>query len=274
MERILQIPLERLSPSPQLQKRGRAAGFAHQKALVEQFGFLHPILAKQTRPFPHEAYEILDGYENWLIAGELGFDKVPVLPLNLSDAEITVFLAQKADSKASECPIHKAQRFQAQLEENPSLRKTNLAYLENLPLEELSHLLRLLKLSPQVQRWIQQKKITAGQGRRMVCLSSAQQESLAQDIIQNRLTNREIEERVRSCRRKEKKVGRCDKRDKLDVVSQTENTMDEATRIATRDLERKLSEQIGCPVTLENGKLVIDYFGDNEVLDNVLVHLQ
>ena len=260
-----QAPIEALRPSPHLPAAAKGRVSAQARRLVQEFHILEPILVRKITGFPRPFYEILDGYQQWVIAGELGYDKVPILDSGFTEEESQRYLQEKARAM-HENPIATAKIWQSKLQQNPHLRKTDFAYLEGLTLESLSHGLRLLKLSPVVQARIEQGMLSAGQGRRLVGLTEAQQQQLADAILQEKLSCREIESRVRKYRQgKEMKA-------LLNAPSST--AIPPVKDVNVLRLENQLSEQLGCPVTLVEGKMVINYFSDNEILENLLEHIR
>lgn len=228
-------------------------------------GVLTPITVRPTEQGrgPYTRYEILRGEDIWMAAQKAGINKVPVFVCeDIGDAEAEYILNNQHDILRAENPIAKAEMLMRLLKSKPHYSKAALARDIGKKRSDVSHLLRLLDLSPIVKRMIIEKRITEGHARPLVSLPPMEQEWLAQRVVDERLSVRQTEGEARGSALADQ-----DKPPGTPTVYPVEKDLD-----VTR-LEHNLAAKLGCAASLENGKLIIDYCDNNEILEGVLERL-
>jgi ParB family chromosome partitioning protein len=231
---------------------------------VQRVGLMDPVVVRplaSPASFGGSRYEILYGERWWRIAGLLGFDKVPaVIRDGVSDAEAAAIAT--ADADTAEDPISEATALRELLtEERMSI--TRLAHDLGRTRSGLSHLLRLLKLTPPVQALVKSGHLAAGVARALVTLPHSAQVPLAQEAIRLGLNARQVEQRASALRR-----------GKSGPLAPA-NSAPEQSAAKSPDilhLESQLSDLLGCRAEIDGGKLAI-HFHDLEILDGVLERL-
>ena len=224
---------------------------------VRKVGFAEPVV---VRPLPSLSgatrYQILRGERWWCIAGLLGYPKVPaVVRDDLADSDAAAIAT--SEDEGSEDPITEARALHALLK-TERLSITRLARDLGRTRTALSHLLRLLKLTPIVQSMVQAGKISPGVARALITLPASVQIELAEHAVAKGLSARQVERRARDLRGA----------DSVKTTGQSAPTKDPDIAL----LESELSALVGCRVELANGRLSIQY--DNlEILEGVLERL-
>ena len=160
---------------------------------IRQKGLVQPIIVRVD----HErgGYEIVAGERRWRAAQRAGLHQVPVIVRQLDDRE-TLELAiienvQRADLNA----IEEAAGYN-ELIERYAYTQEQLSEVIGKSRSHLANTLRLLKLSPVVQAFVQRGKLTAGHARALVGRADA--EALAERIIAEDLNVREVEALVQA----------------------------------------------------------------------------
>jgi ParB family chromosome partitioning protein len=137
-----------------------------------------------------------------------------------------------------------------------------LAITIGRPRPYIVHSLRLLTLPTEIQDLVERGALSAGQARPLVSLGNrAMQLKAARQIIENKMTARESERLARKL-----KSGKS--------VNDENQTNQVASKSAdTKHFERQVSEVIGTPFSLENGRAIIDYSGNLDVLQGIVERL-
>lgn len=214
----------------------------------------------------HESYLMFAGFKTWLIAqeAEFHFEKVPVIIYEKPDKSIPFSFESEhlfqRDQKLD--VIDEAKLLQSVLDENDSLSIAELARQLGRKRSDLSNQLRLLKLPFEIRNWIKQGKLSVGAGRALITINDeSKQIVLAKEVMRKNLSMRVLEQRIRGVNHPASLV----KNKAVPVeVSLDPNTV---------FIENMLSQQLGSTVTLRDGKLVIDYCDDLEVLQGLMQKL-
>ena len=116
--------------------------------------------------------------------------------------------------------------------------------------------MRLLQLPQEVQWLIEQGSISAGHGRAMLPLANPEVEiAMAEEVMRKNLSVREVEERVRRMRNEEIPDG---------AVRKETNEQEMAEKMYYRDVELRLTQDLGRKVTItpgrKRGKLTLEYY--------------
>ncbi|MEK7507951.1 MAG: ParB/RepB/Spo0J family partition protein, partial [Patescibacteria group bacterium] len=154
-------------------------------------------------------------------------------------------------------PIEAARAFQ-RLQEEFHLTQREIASKLGKSRETVANSVRLLDLPPYIQEALEKGQITESHGRFLLAIENpGAQKRLFDDIVLNKLTTRDVRERVR----REKEPG--DGFTHGDMLSPELKIMQE-----------RLSAELGTPVSIrkkgeEAGKIEISFFS-NEELQNIL----
>jgi len=233
---------------------------------VRHKGLHQPVLAyPNPHAQTHERYLMFAGFKTWLIAqeAEFQFEKVPVIIYDKPDQSVSLSSGVESlfqyDQKLD--VIDEAKLLQSVLDENDSLSITELARQLGRKRSDLSNQLRLLKLPIEIRNWIKQGKLSVGAGRALITEKNERaQITLAKEVMQKKLSMRVLEQRIRG-------------KDPSALVKNKPVSIQASSDPNTRFLEQTLSQQLGSTVRLSDGKLVIDYYDDLEVLQGLLQQL-
>ena len=250
-----EIPIARLERNP-YQPRQRM-GAQELETLAESIrvhGVIQPILVTET----------LDGYR--LIAGErrvraaemAGLDRIPAVVRQAADRDQLELALVENLQREDLGPIEAARAYR-QLIDEFGLSQEAIASRVSRARSTVANTLRLLELDPAVQAALDDGSITEGHGRALGGLPTEGQPAVLRAILDRELTVREAEELVR----------------RLRAAREASAAEPEAAAAATaRDpeidrLEEDLRRALGTKVTLmptsRGGRIVIDYFGDEEL---------
>lgn len=159
---------------------------------IKIHGVLFPILVVDRG----EYYQIVSGERRWRAAKMAGFKEVPVIIREYTEAEmVEICLVENAKHNLN--PIEEARVYKTLLEED-DYTLTEMAQKIRKSTKLISNYLKLLKLSEDVQEMVAEHQITPGQARELLHIDNKKQQyKLAQRIVKEKLTLKEIKEIIR-----------------------------------------------------------------------------
>ena len=245
----IDIPLARIRENPrQPRLRMDDAALASLAESIRQHGVIQPILVTET----------IDGYT--LVAGErrvraarmVGLDHVPAIVRQLADRQ-QLELALVENLQREDRDPMEAAHADRQLMAEFSFTQEDLATRVGRARSTVANTLRLLDLHPTVQEALASSLISEGHARAIGGLPTEAQAPAVTSVIADDLSVRQTEELVRRVR--EPRPER--------VPAQAAADPD-AERVE-EDLRRSLGTKVRLTRTRRGGRIVIEYFGEEEL---------
>jgi ParB family chromosome partitioning protein len=247
----LQIDIDLIEPSPyQPRTRFREEALDELARSIQASGIIQPIVVRAVG----KRYQLIAGERRWRAAQRAGLNTVSAIIRQVPDElalEMTlVENIQREDLNA----IEQARAFERLMDE---FHATQEAVAERTGKDRatVANAIRLLKLEPTIQDWIEEGKLTAGHGRALLAVAdSPLRMRYAQRAARGGLTVRQIE-RLASRRARGAKT-------------LTESQVDPNIREALDELQRHL----GTKVLLRNktrvrpGQLVLEYYDEAQLM--------
>lgn len=161
---------------------------------IKQQGIIQPLT---VRKLGYDQYQVISGERRLRAAKMAGLEEVPTYIRVANDEQMLemalVENIQREDLNAMEIAIS----YKRLLEEC-KLNKEQLGEVVGKNRSTVTNYLRLLKLPAEIQAAIQDEKISMGQAKPLINLKEeAMQTGLLQEIIENNLSARKIESRVK-----------------------------------------------------------------------------
>ena len=255
-------PIEHLRANPRNPRRMFAdAELTELAESIRERGIIQPIV---VRPVPGAAdrFEIVAGERRWRAAQRAGLHEVPIVSLDVSDAEALQLAIIENVQRTDLNPIEEAGGYQRLMDEF-DYSQDDIAKIVGKSRSHVANTVRLLKLSDTVKAFIHSGKLTAGHARMLVGQPNA--EELAAEIVDRGLNVRQVEAMAR-------KDGRAQARAVRGIPQP--GVRKDADTLA---LEKRVSDTLGLQVTVdhrgEGGVLRIAY-RDLEQLEDVLRKLE
>jgi ParB family transcriptional regulator, chromosome partitioning protein len=226
---------------------------------IKSQGIMQPILVREIAA---EKYEIIAGERRWRASQIAGLAEVPVLVREIADESALAMALIENIQRENLNPLEEAQGIKRLIDEF-AMTHENAAEAVGRSRTAVSNLLRLLSLSVPVQDLLMQSKLDMGHARALIGLDAAQQIMLANKIVQQNLSVREVEKLVQQ------------------LTQQKQNAKNKTAKTnINQDLQRlqeTIAEQLGMRVQIQHqengkGKLVIQYQNLDE-LDHVFKRL-
>ena len=210
---------------------------------IKQQGVLQPLVARRLAS---GRYEIVVGERRWRAAQMAGLSTVPTIVRDLNNNETAkIALIENLQREALNA-MDQARGLQ-RLQKEFNLSQESLGEAVGKSRPAVTNLLRLLKLSLEVQEFLEQGKLEMGHARALLSLDEAKQNTLAVEIIKKGFSVRETERYV------------SEKKDK--TLSKDPQKLKNPNTII---LEREVSELLGATTEIKHnkqgrGKLVVNF---------------
>tara|TARA_B100000131_G_scaffold105912_1_gene102763 strand:- start:117 stop:989 length:873 start_codon:yes stop_codon:yes gene_type:complete len=163
-------------------------------ASIREVGVLQPILVRSKDA---DSYELIAGERRWRAAKRAGLDKIPAIIRDVEDLTSLEHALVENLHRQDLGPLEEAAAFQ-QLIDDFGLSQEAVGQRVGKSRSAISNSLRLLHLPSSVQNYLLSGEISAGHARALLALTSRQeQDQLAQRIVKEGLSVREIEMIVR-----------------------------------------------------------------------------
>ena len=240
------VPIEFIRPNPLNPRREfNEDDLSQLSSSIQEKGILQPILVRALLGM-NGVYEIIAGERRWRAAQRAGLHDVPVVIVEATDKEsleiAIIENVQRADLNA----LEEAQGYDS-LAEQFGYSQTDLAKVIGKSRSHVANTLRLLRLPEKAKDYLRSGKLTAGHARAL--LTSDHADDIAERIIQEDLSVREVERLVQAGGSEREMPSSSASREKKspDIVA----------------LEQSLADALGLVVTLtskrEGGELRINY---------------
>lgn len=222
---------------------------------IREHGIIQPLVLKKDG----EVYTIIAGERRWRAAKSIGLTEVPAVLIDATEKDLLEISLIENIQREDLNPIEEAKAYKRLLDDF-NLTQEELAKRVGKSRVAITNCMRLLNLDTRVQDYLIDEVISEGHGRALLAVEDKNlQYKLAQAIIDEDLSVREIEKLIKdSCKKAEKS-------DKKSV----EETNDQYVS----DIKSKLENYFGTKVLLKNGrnkgKIEIEYYS-NEDLQRII----
>lgn len=160
---------------------------------ISSQGIMQPIL---VRNIGADRYEIIAGERRWRASQLAGLAEVPVLVREIADESALAMALIENIQRENLNPLEEAQGIKRLIDEF-EMTHEKAAGAVGRSRAAVSNLLRLLSLSAPVQDMLMHNKLDMGHARALIGLDAAQQIMLANKIVQQDLSVRDVENLVK-----------------------------------------------------------------------------
>src|SRR3982751_5332480 len=171
--RFAEIPLEQIVANPkqprQVFDEDHMAELVHS---IKEVGLLQPIVVREVAK---DRYELIMGERRWRASGKAGLDTIGAIVRDTSDEDLLRDALLENLHRSNLNPLEEASAYQ-QLLEDFGCTHEELADRIGRSRPQISNTLRLLKLSPAVQRRVAAGVLSAGHARSLLAVSDADQQ--------------------------------------------------------------------------------------------------
>ncbi|KOV91967.1 plasmid partitioning protein ParB [Streptomyces sp. NRRL B-3648] len=255
-----EIPLDAITPNPR-QPREIFDEDALQELVtsIKEVGLLQPVVVRQLGP---ARYELIMGERRWRACREAGLEAIPAIVRATDDEKLLLDALLENLHRAQLNPIEEAAAYD-QLLKDFNCTHDQLADRIGRSRPQVSNTLRLLRLSPTVQKRVAAGVLSAGHARALLAVEdSEEQDRLAHRIVAEGLSVRSVEEIVTLMGSRPQKASRARGPRAGSVPSPALSEL--ATRLSDR-FETRVKVELG----QKKGKITVE-FASADDLERIL----
>lgn len=254
-EGFLEIDLDLIEPNKQ-QPRTRFTenNLEELTQSIIANGIVQPIVVRKNGG----KYQIVAGERRWRASQKAGLKKIPAVIKTVSDEKLLELALIENIQRQELNPIEEAKAYK-NLVEKIGLTQEMVAERVGKNRTVITTALRLLKLPDDLQKMVEEEKISAGHGRALLMTEEADlQRQLAKSIVEMSMSVRETEKAVKRLSRKDSQAS----------VNKGVNLKQDANIKAA---ETKLRRHFGTNVQIlpdgkgTGGKIEIEYYGETDL---------
>ncbi|MGH9966294.1 MAG: ParB/RepB/Spo0J family partition protein [Pyrinomonadaceae bacterium] len=221
---------------------------------IKSNGVVQPLLVRRT----DAGYELVAGERRWRAAQLAGLSRVPVLIRDVPDDKVLELALIENIQREDLNPIEEAHAYK-KLIDKMGLTQESLADRIGRDRSYITNYLRLLRLPPDIQRLIEEAKLSSGHARTLLGATDIDvQRRIARRIIERGLSVRETERLVRALE---------ENRASSRVRSGKVRTTDPNIRAAETKLRRQLGTQVRI-VQNQNGpggRIEVEFYSESDL---------
>jgi ParB family chromosome partitioning protein len=247
----MQLDIDLIEPSPyQPRTRFREEALDELARSIKASGIIQPLV---VRPVGNR-FQLIAGERRWRAAQRAGLDRVSAIVRQVPD-ELALEMTLVENIQREDLNAIEAARAFERLMDEFELTQEAVAERTGKDRTTVANAIRLLKLEPTIQEWIEEAKLTAGHGRALLAVMDPQlRMRYAQRAARGALTVRQIE-RLASRRARGAKTD-------------SEPHVDPNIREALDELQRHLGTKILLrqKTKMRPGQLVLEYYDETQLM--------
>ena len=192
-----ELPVTAIAPNPrqprQVFDEEAMAELVHS---ISEIGLLQPVVVRSVGTPGEDRYELIMGERRWRATQEAGLDTIPAIVRETGDDDLLRDALLENLHRSQLNPLEEAAAYQ-QLLDDFGCTHEELARRIGRSRPQISNTLRLLKLSPSVQRRVAAGVLSAGHARALLAVDNADiQDRLAGRVVAEGISVRGLEEIV------------------------------------------------------------------------------
>jgi ParB family chromosome partitioning protein len=246
-----EIDIDLIEPSPyQPRTRFREEALEELARSIQASGIIQPIVVRPVG----SRFQLIAGERRWRAAQRAGLRKVAAIVRQVAD-ELALEMTLVENIQREDLNAMEAARAFERLMDEFRLTQESVAERTGKDRATVANAIRLLKLEPTIQDWIEEGKLTAGHGRALLAVLDPQlRMRYAQRASRGGLTVRQIE-RLASRRARGNK-------------ERAEAHVDPNVREALEELQRHLGTKIFLRerTKIRPGQLVLEFYDDTQLM--------
>lgn len=264
-EVVTEIQLSDIRPNPyQPRKHFDPEALNELAESIKQSGVFQPIIIRRSAV---KGYDLIAGERRVRASKIAGKTTIPAIIRELDEAQMIEIAVIENLQREDLSPLEEAEAYNM-LMENLNMTQADVADRMGKSRPYIANYLRLLQLPDTVKNFVNDGQLSMGQARTILGLKEkSQMTKLAQKIIQDNLTVRQIEDLVQTMNQQKPKE-----------TSKVTRTPSKSTYILA--LEQELEERLGTKTVIQSkgdkGKIEIEFLNDEDltrILDILDIHL-
>src|SRR6266436_4811284 len=178
-QRVERVPLERIHPCPFQPRKDFSPETLRELAdSIKEQGIVQPLIVRERNGH----LELIAGERRWRAAQLLGLTDVPVILRQADDRAVLELALIENLQRENLNPIEEAQGY-AQLIDHFQLTQEEVAVKVGKSRAVVANALRLLKLAPELQRYVREGRLSIGHSKVILSLAGEKLQKLAAERI-------------------------------------------------------------------------------------------
>ena len=237
---LMDLDIDRIDPAP-VQPRGvfREDKLDELALSIRHNGIIQPLVVRRNG----ERFQLIAGERRWRAAQKAGLHRVPCIVKEVPEENVLELSLIENIQREELNPIEEANAYKSLLEKR-DLTQEEVAQRVGKDRSSITNALRLLKLPLEVQKLVEEDKLSMGHARALLSVDSVEQQlTLAREIASRTLSVRETERLVKNAQGTSSRTAR--------TSPSVSNNTEAANVLAA---EAKLSRKLGAPVKIRLAK--------------------
>ena len=215
---------------------------------IKNCGLIQPIIVVKK----NGRYMIVSGERRWRASKMAGLKSIPVVIRNYTDQQIAEVALIENLQREDLNPIESANAIKELIDKH-NLTQEQISERIGKSRSAVTNTLRLLSLAPEVVKLIQENKLSAGHGKILVAIpDNDMQVRIANMAVDGKISVRELEKYIQNLANKSQKTER-KKAQSLELID------------FSNKLQRALATKVQIKGTERRGKIVIEYYGKDDL---------
>jgi len=236
---LMDLDIDRIDPaSVQPRETFREDRLEELASSILHNGIIQPLVVRRAG----ERFQLIAGERRWRAAQRAGLHKVPCIVKEVSEDNVLELSLIENIQREELNPIEEANAYKNLLEKR-DLTQEEVARRVGKDRSSITNSLRLLKLPSEVQKLVEEDKLSMGHARALLSIDSVEHQiAFAREITTRALSVRETERLVK------RKPGAPYGSARTKQAVNTDNPSETANILAA---EAKLSKKLGAPVKIK-----------------------
>jgi len=199
---VIEMDVESLTPNLfQPRKNFDEEKMEELKGSIKKHGIIQPIVVRKMA----NGYEIVAGERRLKAAKEIGLKKIPAIIKSINNEKSLEIALVENIQREDLNPVEQANAFKRLIDEF-NLTQQELAEVTGKSRALVTNTIRLLKLSPEIQKNISEGKISFGHAKLLLSIEDEEvQKAVCDRIIANDLSVRDTERLIKNIEKVQKK---------------------------------------------------------------------
>ena len=219
---------------------------------IKTYGIIQPLI---LRRYMEDKYIIVAGERRWRAAKMVGLKEIPAVIMELSDRDILEISLIENIQRQDLNPIEEALAFRKLLNDF-KITQEELSKRIGKSRVAIANTMRLTNLDERVQQYIIESILTEGHGRVLLAISDRQKQyELAQQVIDEKLSVRELERLIKKANEQEEK----------DYISDSINELNPYYKEIKNQLQNYFGTKVNVSAKKNKGKIEIEYYSEEDL---------
>lgn len=254
-EVVSEIELDQIRPNPyQPRKHFNEEALNELAESIKQQGVFQPVIVRRSTI---KGYELIAGERRVRASRIAGKTTIPAIVRELDDVQMIEIAVIENLQREDLSPLEEAEAY-SMLMENLNLTQAEVAARIGKSRPYIANYLRLLQLPDKIKIFVNQEKLSMGQARTILGLKDkTQMEKLADKVIKEELTVRQLEELVQTY----------NQATNLKPERALKKPVKKSPYLIA--IEQQMEEKFGTPTQIiqkgDKGKIEIDYMNETDL---------